>query len=180
MPDVMSDADASGSAERGSGAPASSFIAPRIAALLLIGGGLFLLYNALQIGSVRGYSVVGPSIFPIVVSLGLTALGVGLALRTTRWPDLDLGQKVAAEEAATHWPTTGMLGALLVAYAFALGPVGYIVSTAILLPASARVLGSRALLRDVVIGVVVAIVIFIGFTRFLHIRLPTGILPPFL
>jgi putative tricarboxylic transport membrane protein len=180
MADVMSDTDAPGSAERGSDSPASSFTAPRIASLLLIGGGLFLLYNALQIGSVRGYSVVGPSIFPIVVSLGLTALGVALALRTSVWPDVDLGEKVASEEAATHWPTTGMLGALLVAYAFALGPLGYVVSTAILLPASARVLGSRALVRDVIVGVVLAIVIFIGFTRFLHIRLPTGILAPFL
>lgn len=151
-----------------------------MAALLLIGGGLFLLYHAFQIGSVRGYSVVGPSIFPIVVSLGLTALGAALALRATVWPDADLGEKVAAEEAATHWPTTGMLGALLVAYAFALGPLGYIVSTSILLPASARVLGSRALLRDVIIGVVLAIVIFVGFTRFLNIRLPTGILAPIL
>ena len=176
----MSDTDASESLGRGSGAAASSFTTPRIAALLLIGGGLFLLYHALQIGSVRGYSVVGPSIFPIVVSLALTALGVGLALRTTKWPDVDLGAKAAAEAAATHWPTTGMLGALLLAYAFALGPLGYIVATAILLPVSARVLGSRALLRDAVVGVGLAIVIFVGFTRFLHIRLPTGILAPFL
>jgi putative tricarboxylic transport membrane protein len=180
MPDVTSDPGTPGSAEGGSGPPASSFTAPRIAALLLIGGGLFLLYNALQIEGVRGYSVVGPNIFPIVVSVGLTVLGVALALRTSVSPDADLGEKVAGEEAATHWPTTGMLGGLLVAYAFALGPLGYIVSTAILLPASARVLGSRALLRDVIIGVVLAIVIFVGFTRFLHIRLPTGILPPFL
>lgn len=166
--------------ETGSGKPAPSFLAPRIAALLLIVGGLFLLYNALQIGSVRGYSVVGPSIFPIVVSLGLTALGAALALRTTIWPDRDLGAKAGAEAVATHWPTSGMLGALLVAYALCLGPLGYIVSTAILLPASARVLGSRALVRDVLIGVALAIVIFFGFTRFLSIRLPAGILAPFI
>jgi putative tricarboxylic transport membrane protein len=160
--------------------PAPSFVAPRIAALLLIAGGLFLLYNALQIGSVRGYSVVGPSIMPIVVSLGLTALGLALALRTTRWPDRDLGRRVAGEEAATHWPTTGLLGILLLAYAFVLGPLGYIVSTAILVPVSARILGSRQLLRDAVVGIGLAIVIFAGFTRFLQIRLPAGILAPFL
>ena len=170
----------SDSAGRGTGAPAPSFVAPRVAALLLVGGGLFLLYHALQIGSVRGYSVVGPSIMPIVVSLGLTALGIALALRTTRWPDRDLGRRVASEAAATHWPTTGLLGLALLAYAFALGPLGYIVSTAILVPASARILGSRQLLRDALVGIALAIIVFFGFTRFLHIRLPDGILAPFL
>jgi putative tricarboxylic transport membrane protein len=166
--------------ERGNGTSAPSFLAPRIAALLLLGGGLFLLYSAFQIGSVRGYSVVGPSIMPIIVSLGLTALGLALALRTTLWPDRDLAALSADEAAATHWPTTGLLGALLVAYALALGPLGYIVSTAILLPICARVMGSRALLRDIVVGVAMSIVVFVGFTRFLHIRLPAGILGPFL
>jgi putative tricarboxylic transport membrane protein len=167
-------------AERG-GRPASpSFLAPRVAAGLLIAGGLFLLYHAFQIGSVRGYSVVGPSIMPIVVSLGILALGILLALRTTAWPDRDLGRSVAEEEVATHWPTTGLLAALLVAYAFALAPLGYIVATALLLPVSARLLGSRHLVRDVAIGIGLSIVVFIGFTRFLTIRLPEGILAPFL
>jgi putative tricarboxylic transport membrane protein len=166
--------------ERGSGTPAPSFLAPRLAALLLIGGGVFLLYNALQIGSVRGYSVVGPSIMPIVVSLGIIVLGLALGLRTTIWPDRDLGAHAAEEAAVTHWPTIGALGGLLVAYALVLGPLGYILSTAVLLPASARVMGSRALLRDIVLGVGLAILIFVGFTRFLQIRLPAGILEPFL
>jgi putative tricarboxylic transport membrane protein len=165
---------------RGHGGPGPSFLAPRIAALLLIVGGLFLLYDGLQIGSVVGYSVVGPSIFPIIVSLGLTALGIALALRTTVWPDRDLAARSADEAAATHWTTTGLLGALLVAYALALAPLGYIVSTALLLPISARIMGSRALLRDAVLGVGLAIVVFVGFTRFLQIRLPAGILAPFL
>jgi putative tricarboxylic transport membrane protein len=176
----MSDLTGSDSAGRRSGTAAPSYLAPRVAALLLVGGGLFLLYHALQIGSVRGYSVVGPSIMPIVVSLGLTGLGIALALRTTVWPDRDLGALSAEAAAATHWPTPGLLGALLVAYVFVLGPLGYIVSTAILLPISARIMGSRALLRDVVAGIGLSILIFIGFTRFLQVRLPTGILAPFL
>lgn len=166
--------------ERGTGKPVPSFLAPRIAALLLIAGGLFLLYHALEIGSVRGYSVVGPSVMPIVVSLGLTALGIALAVRTTAWPDRDLGRVAAAQAEATHWPTTGLLGALLVLYAFALAPLGYIVSTAIVVPTAARVMGSHESLRDVVIGIALAITIFVGFTRFLNIRLPAGILAPFL
>lgn len=167
-------------AERGGEAPSASFLAPRIVAGLLIAGGLFLLYHALQIGSVRGYSPVGPSIFPIVVSVGLVVLGIVLALRTTNWPDLDLARLAAAEEAATHWPTSGLLGALLVAYAFTLAPLGYIVATSLLLPTVARVLGSRRIVRDAAIGIGVSTVIFFGFTRFLEIRLPQGILGPIL
>jgi putative tricarboxylic transport membrane protein len=38
------------------------------------------------------------------------------------------------------------------------------------------VLGSRHLLRDVIVGVGVAVVVYLSFTRFLGVRLPPGVL----
>jgi putative tricarboxylic transport membrane protein len=94
--------------------------------------------------------------------------------------DTDLAEAAGAEEAMTHWPTILLLGGLLVGYAIALAPLGYIVATALLLPISSRILGSEHLLRDTVVGVALALVIYFGFTAFLEIRLPQGILAPVL
>ena len=106
--------------ERGPTGPRRSLIGPRLIALILVLGGAFLFSEALRIGSVRGYQVVGPSTLPLVVSAALAVLGVALAIRTTVLPDVDLAERVAEEEASSHWPTTGALLGLLVIYALAL------------------------------------------------------------
>jgi putative tricarboxylic transport membrane protein len=54
--------------------------------------------------------------------------------------------------------------------------LGYVVATGLFLPAAAWTLGSRSWLRDLVIGFVLAIGIYIGFTQFLGVRLPAGVL----
>jgi putative tricarboxylic transport membrane protein len=159
---------------------APSLVGPRVVAVLLIAAGAFLIYHSLQIGATHGYSVVGPSIAPIAVSVCLLLLGAIFTLRTTVLADTDLAEAAGAEEAMTHWPTVLLLGCLLVGYAFALAPLGYIVATALLVPISSRILGSRHLLRDSALGVGLALVIYFGFTAFLEIRLPQGILAPVL
>ncbi len=173
----MAGAEAGGGGDRRA---APSFVGPRIIAALLIAGGAFLIYHSFQIGATHGYSVVGPSIAPIAVSVCLLLLGVIFAVRTTALPDEDLAEASGAEEAMTHWPTVLLLAVLLVGYAVALAPLGYIVATALLLPISSRILGSTHPLRDAVIAVGLALVIYFGFTAFLGIRLPQGILAPVL
>ncbi|MDQ3937195.1 MAG: tripartite tricarboxylate transporter TctB family protein, partial [Chloroflexota bacterium] len=62
---------------------------------------------------------------------------------------------------------------------FRLGPIavpglGYIIATGLFVPAAARVLGSRQLLRDLIVGFAIATVVYVGFTRYLGVRLPAG------
>jgi putative tricarboxylic transport membrane protein len=168
----------------------SSWLGPRVVAGFLIGLGVVLAVQALGIAQSGGYRVVGPETFALVVAVAIVVLGVVFAVRTTILPDGDLARRAADEEAATHWPTIGLLAALLVVYAVALdgtqlGPIelpglGYIVATGLFLPAAARVLGSRHPVRDLVIGICLALVVFFGFTEFLGVRLPSGILGPLL
>jgi putative tricarboxylic transport membrane protein len=148
----------------------------RLAAGTLLAASLILLYFAFQIRQGAGYSVVGTLFFPLIVVLGLIGFSILLLLRTTVWPDHDLAEHAAAEEAATHWGTTGLTGLALVLYAFALGPLGYVAATSLFFPAVARVLGSKQPLRDIIIAVLLSLVVYIGFTRFLGVRLPAGIL----
>lgn len=171
---------------RGPSGGSDSLLGPRIVAGLLVVGAVFLLYQALQIGQVTGYNAVGPSSIPLAVSGVLLVLGLTLAVRTTLRPDHDLAERVADEERATHWTSVGLLLGVLVVYGLALngfrvGPVavpglGYVVATALFVPMAARVLGSDHPLRDLAVGVGMAVVVYIGFTQFLGVRLPPGVL----
>ena len=166
------------------GAPGGSLTGPRVLAvvLLLLAGALIV--SAFGIARGGGYSVIGPATIPLAVAFGLLVLSAIFALRTTVRPDVDLAEQAAEEEFACHWPTVGLIALALFGYALALdgfdlGPlevpsIGYIQATSIFLPITARILGSRALVRDVIVAIGIAIVVYFGFTEFLGVRLPGG------
>lgn len=166
------------------------FLGPRLVALAVLALAALLIVSAFGIARGGGYMVIGPATIPLVVAIGILVLSAIFALRTTVLPDLDLAEQAAEEERVTHWPTVGLTTLALVGYAlaldgFALGPIdvpglGYVVATGLFLPLTARILGSRALIRDLVAGLGIAIVVYIGFTEFLGVRLPAGILGPLL
>lgn len=151
-------------------------LGPRLAALFVLGLGGLTLTQVSQIGPGAGFIVVGPRVFPIIVGIGLLVLGGAFVLRTTALPDKVLATEVADEEAATHWPTTLSVLLVLVVYALLLGPLGYTVATALFFPAVARLIGSVHWRRDLIVGLVLGLAIYLTFTRILGVRLPAGIL----
>jgi putative tricarboxylic transport membrane protein len=163
--------------------PRPGFLGPRIFAVALLAFALFVLFGTFQISGREGLSPSGPRFFPLVVAVGLLVFGTLFLISTTLRQDRYLGEKAAAEGAATNWPTTGLVAAILVVYAFLLDPLGYIVATALLFPAAAHALGSRGrrkVLRNLAIGVVLGVVVFFSFTELLGVRLPDGLLDPLL
>ena len=163
-----------------SGESGASLLGPRVVAGVLIALGVLIFYETLQVRSPQGFSPVGPRFVPLVVSLALAALGLALLVRTTLRPDRALAVRCGEQEAAAHWPTCGLIGAVLIGYAVALAPLGYLVATAVFVPLAARVLGSGHPVRDILTGTALAVVIYFGFTEFLGVRLPAGILDPIL
>jgi putative tricarboxylic transport membrane protein len=164
-------------------APQLSFVGPRIFAVAILAFGLLVLYGTTRISGGSGYSPDGPKFFPLIVAVGLLVFGALFLLSTTLRRDRYLGEKAAVEEASSHWPTTGMVAAILVVYAFLLNPLGYAVATALFFPAVAYVLGNRGLrkvLRNLAIGVALGVLVFFAFTELLGVRLPDGILDPLL
>lgn len=152
----------------------------RVAGVAVIGLGIICLVGAGQVRTPGGYTAVPANVMPAVVGIGLAALGGLLLLRATVRPDLEHASRIALEATATHWPTTGLALGGLVVYALLLGPLGYVVATGLFVPAEARVLGSRALPRDIVIGIAIGFVVYLGFTQVLGVRLPPGVLEPYL
>jgi putative tricarboxylic transport membrane protein len=142
-------------------------------------GGVALLEST-RIRSGIGFSPFGPTVMVVTVGVLLLVSGVLFLIRLGPRPDHDLIDRVIEEEAATHWPTTGLLAGLLLLYALVLGVLGYVIATGLMIPSGARILGSRRLVRDAAIGFALAIVVYVVFTNFLGVRLPAGVLEPVL
>jgi len=164
----------------------SGLLGPRLAAVALVVLSIVLIWSALGIRRGGGFNVIGPGTVPLVVAVILLVLSVILVVRTTVAPDVDLGERANEEELACYWPTVGLVAVALVGYAVALdgvalGPlqvpgIGFVVATGIFLPVVSRILGSRSIVRDVVVGFGLAVVVYVGFTEFLGVRLPAGVL----
>lgn len=156
-----------------------SFTGPRLAGLALLAGSVAVLIAVTAIPGRGGYEPSGPRFVPLIVAIGLLALSALFLARTFVRADVELAERSAAEDDATHWVTPLLLVAGLVVYVWLLEPLGYPVATLVFFVAVARVLGSRALLRDVAIGLLLGFGLFTAFTQYLGVALPAGLTPIF-
>jgi putative tricarboxylic transport membrane protein len=147
----------------------------RAVGLALLGLGVGALAAPTQITSTPdGWSVGGPRFVPLVASLAVVGLSVAFLVRTVWRPDLELFSFSAAEAEQTHWPTPGGVIAALVGYVVLMTPVGYAAATGVFMTATARLLGSSHVGRDIVVGFALGVVTSYAFTRWLGVQLPVG------
>lgn len=151
----------------------------RVAAGVILLASVVVFVQAVRIGLEGGFGPEGSGFFPLIVTAGLLFFSALFMLQTTLRPDAALQQHTADEAEATNWRTVGLAVLCLLVYAFLLAPLGYVVATTIFFPVAARVFGSRRWIRDIVIGLATSLVLFVGFTQFLGVRLPAGILEVF-
>jgi putative tricarboxylic transport membrane protein len=144
----------------------------RWVALLIVVFGAAYLWQSFQIRQPTTYSAVGPRFFPIAIGIGIVLSGVWLFLLPGRPPEPD-----SPESTRLDWPRiAGMLVAVIV-YILAFQTVGYIITTAVMLAAGAQILGERHhWVRDLVIGVLLAVALNFTFARLLGINLPAGLI----
>lgn len=142
------------------------------AALLLASTTMFVL--ALREGLDKGLDIGGPTVAPVIVTGLWTAVSVTYLIGQWRKAD---------EREKPRWRVSFALLALLVVYALVLKytVVGYVLATSVFTVATARVLSSRpwreVIIRDVCVGIGLALGIYLTFTRVLGIVLPAGVLP---
>ena len=162
----------------------SQQLADGIAGLAIVLFSAWFLWQATTLRAGPGYAAVGPKTFPIIV--GLVLLGSGLGVLLGLWrdgrrevppteaegPDAEVVE--GAEGVGTDWPTLLGVAGLLAAYIALYKALGFILASIVLLPAGARVLGSRAPLRDLLAGVGLSLAIYVVFTRLLGLELPAG------
>lgn len=148
---------------------------------LLVALGVTGLGAALLIGSLQipfGINaVVGPRVFPLIVSVGLSALGVLLTVNALRGgraeptaeEDTDPGAPVHLEAAGI------VLGGFLLG-TLLLPTLGFVLGTAIMYFSVALAFGERRWLLMLGVSLVVALVTYEVFTRGLGLSLPPGVL----
>jgi putative tricarboxylic transport membrane protein len=136
-----------------------------IAAALLAAAGVVLWdMSQLQITSVYG---VGPKAMPIVVASGLALLSIGNLIMALRG---DLPDR----EPADLRPILLILGGLAGLIVLIGNGGGFIPATTLLFVATAAAFGRRALYVDVLIGLVLATVVYLVFAKLLTLSLPAG------
>jgi putative tricarboxylic transport membrane protein len=144
------------------------------ATLLLAGAGLF--WTAL-VAADGDFSLQGPRLAPVVVTAGWVIIaGFYLAMQFRPQPAPAEDAEEETEE-KPGWLAPAGVAAALVGFAVALEYAGFVVSAALFIVAVSRVLGSRSLIRDVIVAVILPTAVYLAFTRLLDIFLPAGVLP---
>lgn len=140
--------------------------------------GAFLLYDALSLpGGYAKVDPVGPRLFPIVIGIGLLVMAVVLAVAIPRGSrgEADAGEDIDPDM-PSDWRTVGLLIGLFVLLIVLVEPLGWAIAGALFFAGCATVLGSKHYVRNIVIGVVLALGSFYAFYSGLGIPLPAGIL----
>jgi len=114
-------------------------------------------------------NIVGPTVAGWFVTIFLALCGIGLVMAALRGGWIDL-----AREEAVQWGSLGLVLLGLVVNILLIEWAGFIIASTAMFPLVARGFGSRAPLRDALIGFVLSCVSYVGFDRVLGYKIGTG------
>jgi putative tricarboxylic transport membrane protein len=139
--------------------------------VLALGVGAALVTASLP--SEGGYSGIGPNFVPAMVAGGLIVLGAWLLYEalTGGWRHQAIHPE-RFQPGPFVWISAGLF-----AHMALIGVAGFVVAGAVLFICVARGFGSRRFLRDLAIGVALAVAIYVFFTQVLTVNLPAGWMP---
>lgn len=153
---------------------------PRLAGLpigeLLIGAGtlglgLVVLFQTWAIPVSPIYARVGPTAAPYLSAIGLLAMGAALIFAAFRggWQAQEEKEAVP-DRLALGWVLAGLALNVLT-----IGALGFTLASILLFVCVARGFGSRAIVRDALIGAAFALVAYLGFAKALNINIGAGL-----
>ena len=135
--------------------------------------GSFIIFETQGIAENQGYATIGPRLFPYIVGAGLTICGAVLA-----WHAMSGGWRHVPLDEGMHdapdWIAFGIISVGIVLHMVIIGWAGFIIASTVLFVLVARGFGSRRPVRDAVIAVILAVVVFVIFTLGLGLNLPKG------
>ena len=141
--------------------PAGLVIAGALAALAII---IAWDTSGLTLTSVYG---VGPKAMPFIIAVGLSILSAGNFINGMKG---DLPAREALNNKAIYW-ILGGLAALMIVIGFG---GGFIIATALLFAMTAAAFGRKAFHIDLLVGLVLAAIVFLVFSKLLSLALPAG------
>jgi putative tricarboxylic transport membrane protein len=111
----------------------------------------------------------GAGFWPLLIALMLVGLGVSLVLRPTA--------NAATAEGEPRWGKFGVSLGTLAFYVVALEPIGYLLTTSIVLFVQLRFVESRSWRSSATIAILAALISLVLFRVLLKVTLPEGVIP---
>ncbi|ANY83035.1 tripartite tricarboxylate transporter TctB (plasmid) [Microvirga ossetica] len=138
---------------------------------LVIAGGLLLLsalvwWDMTKLQLLSPYDV-GPKAMPVIVSAGLALLAIGNGISAVRGD-------LPARDSLDWRPIILILGGLVALITLIAIGGGFMIGTAILFATTSAAFGRKAFLIDLLIGAVLAVIIYLLFAKLLTLSLPAG------
>ncbi|WP_067439402.1 tripartite tricarboxylate transporter TctB family protein [Nocardioides jensenii] len=145
-------------------------------AALLFAIGAYTLYDATTL-TVGFADPVGPKMFPYAIGSVMVVLSVLLVIATARGdkPEAEGGEDVDLTHPADWLTVAKLIGVLLITIA-TVNWLSWAITGAFLFAGAAWSLGSRTLIRDILVGFVMSVGSWYGFYVGLGIPLTPGIL----
>jgi putative tricarboxylic transport membrane protein len=139
----------------------------------LIALGSFVVYGTQSIAETQGYAQIGPRLFPYIIGVGMALCGAVLGWQALSggWRNVPLDQE---GHDAPDWIAFTIVSAGIVLHMVVIGWAGFIIASTLLFVLIARGFNSRRLVRDAVVGVLLAVAVFFIFTAGLGLSLPKG------
>lgn len=134
--------------------------------------GIILAVGAARLPVEKGYSILGPQVFPFVIAALLIILAVILAIQAIKKGSQGSRDQhsVAAQKAspkAAAWVSGGLLTLALL-----INSIGFVLAASILFAMAARGFGSKRILRDLLLGIGLVLPLYWLFSAGLGISLP--------
>jgi putative tricarboxylic transport membrane protein len=135
---------------------------------------VMVLIGALLLPRDMGYSVIGAQAFPLAVAFLLAVVGAGLVWQAISggFRFLPSGTEEEPAPSRQRWQGAGWVSAGLLANALLIGQIGFVLSSTLLFMAAARAFGSKNVKRDLLIGLLIIVPVYLGFTKGLSVPLP--------
>jgi putative tricarboxylic transport membrane protein len=121
------------------------------------------------------YAQVGPKAVPYAVGVGLLALGAGLVASGLRGGWSHELEEVR-EAPPTNWRALCLLLAGLAANLVLIGPLGFSIAASVQFVLAAAAFGSRSLVRDLVLALVLTLLVWFLFVELLGVNIGAGVL----
>ncbi len=143
--------------------------------------GVFVFVVARGMPATGGFSGIGPGAMPTIIGSGLVIVGLWLLAErlTGGWREAEAHPTERGEHgfiaSAFIWVSAGLIAQMLL-----INHAGFVLAATALFVGVSRGFGSTRPLRDAILGLVIALGIFLFFVKFLNVNLPAGWLQPVL
>lgn len=124
----------------------------------------------------QGSSIVSPQTFPYMVAAFTSLVGIGLLIDVIRGnhgtPD---GDEPGDPLIPVNYKTLLIVAVAISLHVILLQTAGYVIAATVCFFGVAFGFGSRKILKDLIVSLVFALLVYFSFTKGLNINLPSGV-----